>query len=146
MAEIVRFKCEHMKDLLDEETQSYFGREMKPEDFKHLESAPFAFSVIHNGKILATMGIFVYWQGRGEAWAFAAKGMTENFVAVHKAAKNLLDSLPVKRIEGAVRCNFRQGHRWARMLGFKLEASCLHSYFPDGSDCTMYAYVKDGEM
>ena len=40
-----------------------------------------------------------------------------------------------------VDCEFEQGHRWAKMLGFTMEAERMRAYRPDGGDVALYARV-----
>jgi len=53
--------------------------------------------------------------------------------------KRFLDGCYLHRIEMTVDCDFPQGHRWAKMLGFTMEAERMRGYRPDGGDCALYA-------
>ena len=65
-----------------------------------------------------------------------------HFVALTKAAKRILGSMPYRRLEADVACDFAQGHRWLRMLGFTMEAPRMVAYLPDGTDSALYARVR----
>ena len=52
------------------------------------------------------------------------------------------DVLPYKRVEMHVDYEFKAGHRWAKMLGFKVDAPRMeHSGFY-GNDETLYVRIK----
>jgi len=73
------------------------------------------------------------------AWAFIGDIGPSTFLQVHRAVKQFLDECYVDRIEMTVDCDFPQGHRWARLLGFEMEAERMRRYTPDGRDCALYA-------
>ena len=37
--------------------------------------------------------------------------------------------------------DFPEAHRWAKMLGFKMEAERMEAYAPDGRACSLYARI-----
>jgi hypothetical protein len=42
-------------------------------------------------------------------------------------------------VELTVLKHFAAGHRWAKMLGFEIEAPLMRGYNPDGTDSVGYA-------
>jgi len=92
--------------------------------------------------VLGFAGIIPIWPGRAMAYAYITEYARNNkFIFVHRSVQRFLDDCYIKRIEMAVQCDFEQGNRWARMLGFKLEAERMEHYQPDGEDCALYARV-----
>lgn len=142
MAELVKFKVEHLGRLLDGESESYFGPQVTAENFRHLENARFAYTILSEGKPILCGGVHLYWENRGETWAFLDKNSRSKFLELHNIVKRVLNECPVRRIEAAVAVDFEPGHRWMRALGFREEAQRLQAYFPDGTDCAMYAKVR----
>lgn len=144
MIEIVNFKEEHLKyiletGMLDKKLQPF----ILPEYGKALEKAPGVFTILDDRKAIVFGGIKEFWQNRGEAWLIFGKPRTENFIEIFNIVKKFLASAPQKRIEMVVECDFVQGHRWARLLGFEKEADCLKSYLPGGYDASLYAMVRE---
>jgi len=61
---------------------------------------------------------------------------------VHRLVHYVLDNCPLRRVEAYVDFEFEPGHRWARMLGFKLEAPRMKCHRPDGGDSALYARIR----
>jgi hypothetical protein len=91
-----------------------------------------------NEAVIACGGVIEQWPGRGVSWAFLNTKMGAKMVACHRLVKRYFDICPIKRVEATVKVNFVAGHRWVRMLGFKLETPIMKSYGPNGEDHSMY--------
>jgi hypothetical protein len=65
------------------------------------------------------------------------------FLRIHREAVRVLEARKTKRTEMWVDANYPQGHRWARLLGFKNETEQTHmqSFMPDGRDYDLYARI-----
>jgi hypothetical protein len=113
----------------------------------HLEllaSQPIARTLRTDGRVVAFLGFFEYWPGRGECWAVIDEHSGPVFVGVHRVAHRLLhQDCRVRRVEAIVECSFLAGHRWARILGFTQEAARMRHYYENGKDCSLYARVKE---
>jgi hypothetical protein len=46
------------------------------------------------------------------------------------------------RLELTVRFDFDEGHRWAKMLGFKVETPVMPFYGPEGEPHSMYVRIN----
>lgn len=140
---VVPFKAHHLKTLSLQEEQQYLAQYMTDEQMIAIEQGGWGWSGVYpDGLVVGCAGVLPMWQGRGIAWAYlsdAAQGL--EFIKVHKAVKKFLDSCYLQRIEMTVDCDFKQGHRWARLLGFEMEAERMKAYRPDGGDCALYARV-----
>lgn len=101
-----------------------------------------SFTVRIENRILACGGIVEYWPGRGEAWAVVDKFCGNDFLIFDRIVRRFLKMAPYRRIEATVPKDFEQGHRWAKMLGFKVEAPTLEGYGFNGEDFSLYAKVK----
>ena len=110
---------------------------------KSLESS-YAYSLIDGNKILCCAGIIDIWDGRAMAWALVGKDAGKCFFEIHKNVSAALRLHPAKRVEMAVHVDFKQAHRWAKMLGMTCETpdTVMKSYLPDSSDCKLYARIK----
>lgn len=45
------------------------------------------------------------------------------------------------RLEISVRCDFALGHKWAKMLGFRVETERMERFGPEGEDHTGYVRI-----
>lgn len=107
-----------------------------------LSGAGPAFALVaRNNIVLGAAGIWVMENHRGLAWALISDTIGTDFIHFHKAVANFLDNLDIQRVEMAVETNFKQGVRWAKMLGFNLEG-LMHNYYPNGSDAYLFARTQ----
>lgn len=139
---VVPFKAADLHAIDLQEGQAYLSSWITPDQAYALEQTDWAYTAIVDNAPIACAGVIPMWQGRGLAWAYLSKqAARENFLGVHRAVSRFLEACYLQRIEMTVDCEFEQGHRWARMLGFEMEAECMRAYRPDGGDCALYARV-----
>ena len=96
---------------------------------------------MRDGKPIAAAGLIPVWNGRGAVWAFLSETGPQAFLTIHRAIVKFLKESDLNRIEMVVECGHDTGHRWAMMLGFKMEAVRMRNYAPDGRDFSLYAKV-----
>lgn len=101
-----------------------------------------AFAVVCRGKTVCIAGLFKVWEGRSILWSLISKEAGPDMWYIIQCAKRLMDNFGEKRIEATVDCNFKNGHRFIKILGFKCEAERMIGFEPDGRDCSLYAKVK----
>ena len=94
------------------------------------------------GAPIACGGIMVWWQGRYLCWAYLNAGSGGYMVAITKMVKKILGKAGPGRYELVVKADFAAGHRWAKMLGFEVEAPVMAQYGPNGEDCTGYVRIQ----
>ncbi len=140
---IIPFKREHMMDLVNHPSLSSVKKYLTEDRIKMHETCGHSFTLITiDGIVLGIAGVVPMWDNVGEAWAIFNPNIKERFLYMHRAVKRYLNTAPFKRIQMTVDCKFINGHRWARLLGFKKEADKLEKYMPDGKDVSMYAMVR----
>jgi len=143
MAEVVKFKKEHLKNL-DEHVFGISVKEnMSEAMLKILEKREHCYSILKGETVLGCVGVTEFWQDRAEVWAILKKDMGMDFIEVNSACKKLVAGLPMKRLEAVVNADFEAGIRWMRALGFRLESARMKNYGRDGKDCMLFAKVKD---
>lgn len=142
MITLEKFKAKHFEDLKDEKSVMGLIPFLSEEHLNNLENSQYAYAGIKNGRTLFCAGVAEYWTGRAESWAILRSSAGNEMLGITKIVKRFLEVCPIRRIEASIDVDFEQGHRWAKMLGFNLEAACLKSYFPDGKDCALYARVR----
>lgn len=138
---VIPFRAEHFRDIYVQPAQEYVRRYVTAEEVRQLE-AQNSFTVVHNNILLACFGWVTVYPTRALLWALIAGNSGPHFVGMTRIAKRLVEGLEFKRLEMEVDCEFEQGHRWAKMLGFTLEAPRLRGFRPDGGDSAIYARVR----
>ena len=141
MIEVIPYRAEHLMQISLQEDQMWLGRFLDHEQAKSLEAVQ-AFTGMVDGRPVICAGLIEIHSGRALCWSYVDQSAGLNFLFIHRAVKRFLDMCDYNRIEAEVAAGFDAGHRWMQMLGFKLEAPRLRSYFPDGRDCSIYARVK----
>lgn len=92
---------------------------------------------VEDGDPVVCAGTILQWPGRHTAWAYLNPATGPAMMrATREVGRKILN---VKgRIEFTVRCDFENGHRWAKLLGFEVETPLLKAYGPDGEDHVGY--------
>lgn len=140
--DIVPFRAEHFDRLVVQEAQAYLSRWLPSKaNAKALEQTE-AYTGLAGGRVVACAGILPCWEGRAVTWAYLDENAGEHMLALHRAVKRFLDNCDIKRIEATVDCEFPEGHRWARMLGFELECKRMRAYRADGGDSALYVRIR----
>ena len=138
--QVVPFEAEHFKEIKLQGAQQYLSGWLTEEYGEALQDEP-SYTALKDGVPVASAGVVSYWEGRAVAWAFISETGAADFVSVHRAVKGFLDVCYIKRVEMTVDCDFKQGHRWAKLLGFKMECERMTAYLPNGEDCALYARI-----
>ena len=96
-------------------------------------------TVVADGDPVACGGTLLQWPGRHQAWMYLNSKTGPHMRFITKAVKAGMDKLQ-GRIEMTVRADFAQGHRWARILGFRIEnePGILRAFGPEGEDHVSY--------
>ena len=112
-----------------------------PETLLALEQHRSWTAIDENGAPIACGGLVEIWPGRYSAWAYLNEMSAPHMLAVTRYALECLKEVK-GRLELTVRCDFDEGHRWARMLGFHVETPVMPFYGPEGEAHTMYIRVN----
>ena len=100
-----------------------------------------AFTALVNDRPVMIGGLVHFWPGRAMAWSYLSASAGRHLAALTRATRRFLDLQVVRRLEMYVDDEFEAGHRWARLLGFNLEAK-LEAFRPDGGDQCMYVRIR----
>ena len=142
MTELVPFKKEHYKEIIDASDQSFLRYYVTDEDLEAVEQNPLSVSCFTEDTLLGVGGVILSHSNRGEAWGIVAPGVRKHFFKLQSAVKKYLSTVNLQRIEAVVHLDYEPGHRWVKALGFELEASRMKSYSLDGKDASLYAITK----
>lgn len=138
----VPFEAAHLQHLVLQPAQQWCRSYLQGAELRTLENE-WAATLMHDGRPIACVGPALYWENRALVWSFISTAVCQsNFLTIHRLAKAYLAGLPFRRLEAAVDVDFDAGHRWARALGFQLEAACMSAFQLDGRDCALYARVR----
>ncbi len=131
-----------MKEILKDPQDKKIVPFLTMEHAEAIERSGEHYTVLDNGKAVVVGGIITFWKDRGEAWLLLGKTKKENFISIFKAVDRFVKNCSLRRIEMVIDYDFKQGHRWAKLLGFKKEAEILKHYRPDGGDVSLYSKVR----
>lgn len=139
--DLIPFKPEHFDQIQEQETTVHLRPLLTPAMLHALAGQPHSYTAVVGGRVVACGGLIEYWPGRAEAWAVLDATSRKEFLAVHNAARRVLDLGLFRRVEAVVETGFATGHRWLLALGFRMEAPRMLRYGADGRDYSLYARV-----
>jgi hypothetical protein len=138
---LIPYEAAHLLGMQLQPGQTYSTPFVTADYAKALEDQH-AFTAVEDNRVVAVGGVIKLWDNRGLAWTFIDCRAGDCFWKLHKIVKKALDAAPYRRIEAETPCEFGPGHRWLKMLGFKLEAERMRAFRVDGGDSSLYARVK----
>ena len=136
-AKIVPFRRWHLEWL---QGDAITGFKINPSELDVLEAAN-SWTAVVDGNQVACGGYLQQWPGRNIAWAFLNPKSAPYMLTITRTAKTLMQSLK-GRIEMTTRADFEAGHRWAELLGFRIECPILEGYGPEGEAHTAYVRIQ----
>jgi len=114
------------------------------ENSKNLVEQNLAFTGLVNNNPIFAAGMKIIWGQVAEGWVIATNEMWKYPLGVAKAIKkdfaNVARQHNIKRVQTAIRKDFKQGLRFAEWLGLENEG-LMKSYGFDGSDQYRYARI-----
>lgn len=132
-------------DNFNLQKEQLFAAEYVNDEFKdRLVFAGPAHTGIIDGRPYVIAGVIKTSAHTGSAWALLTEDSKEYMLSCTKAISAFLDSTDIKRIQTAVRRDFKQGHRWAKMLGFTNETPemGMKGYGIHGETYDLYSRIK----
>ena len=102
-----------------------------------------SWTAVLDGDPIACGGLVEQWPGRYTAWTYLNAKSGPHMRFVTRAVAEKLDAV-VGRIETTVRCDFKAGHRWMKLLGFEVETERMKAYGPEGEDHAGYVRFNKG--
>ena len=136
------FKAEHLSALTVQEAQRWTMSYMPPSMMQLLEGL-WSNTVFKDGRPICCGGVIEQRPDYGILWSFVGSDVTpHDFFHLHRLARLFIRSLPYRRLEMHVDCEFVNGHRWARALGFRCEAPRMRAFLLHGLDAALYARIN----
>ncbi len=142
MITLVPYKAEHLSRLTLQPAQEHLRPYLTEENLKLMEGDD-SYTMLEDGVPIFCGGVVELWQNRGVMWCYIGGVSRKGFIGIHNITKQYIDLFPQKRLEFYVDENFENGHRWARALGFHLEAPRMEAFTISGSASSMYALIRD---
>lgn len=141
MYQVVRFQRWHLAWLESVGcAETGVAQTLGLEERKFLERSD-SWTGVWNGDPIVCAGLIQYWPGRSQAWAYMGKNAGRHMTWVTNRVMEHLAKVQ-GRIEMTVRMDFEPGQRWARMLGFEVEAPCMAHFGPEGENHIGYARIN----
>ena len=113
-------------------------------DAMELEQKGLAYTCMINNEPIASAGMKIIWGGVAEGWVLATSKVWDHPLVIARAIKKNFARLArenkIKRVQTAVRADFKTGLKFAKWLGLENEGLMKHYGF-DGSDHYRYARI-----
>lgn len=144
MIRLIDFQADHAEELFTKSTT------LATADSKYtlrhwldrMEKKDRAFTLIDNGHLVVSGGIFPVWDGLGEAWLIPSDQVANYKIKMIRTLRQHIDLITeedgLRRLQATVRDDFDIAKKFIEFLGFKREG-LMKNYGPDGTDHIMYA-------
>ncbi|NBN64127.1 hypothetical protein [Pannonibacter tanglangensis] len=142
MIQIEPFTLDHYRQIVAQPAQAYIGEYVSDADVQILMQHDAFAGVAPGGTVVGAAGAYPVWNNRAICWALLGENAGPYFVQIHRAVQRFLKVQPYRRLECTVAADFHAGHRWARMLGFHLEAERMRAFDAAGKDHALYARIQ----
>jgi hypothetical protein len=138
---VVPFELAHFHQLRLQPSQAWLGEALSEATLAQM-AAHQSYTVLAGEKVAAIAGLLPHHEKRAHAWALIDRNLGAKFTTLHRIVKRYLSMMAANypRIETTVQVDFPQGHRWAKTLGFVVEAPCMSKYDEQGRDHTLYRW------
>jgi hypothetical protein len=135
------FKAAHVAEMAVQPAQRADWENVTPDMLRAFEQTD-AWTVRVEGEVVLVGGLVEVWAGRATLWSYVAAGAGPHMVRLTKGVRRFIDGSAHRRIEMYVDVGFAAAHRWARALGFQMEAERMASFFPDGRNAALYGRIR----
>lgn len=138
----IPFKKEHAYPLLEQKINEAAKNTISDETLASLESQD-TFTCKWNEEIMCCVGMSKLWHRRGFLWVLFSEHCKRNFVPLFRAAKKAIQDSDYDRVEMSIPYEMTSAKKRAELLGFKMECERALKFFPNGSDASLYAWVRE---
>ena len=135
------FRAEHLSRLQVQDAQRWTLTYLTPDIMMGLTMQQ-SNTVFKDGHPILCGGVIEQRPDYGILWSFVGQVGPHDFFHLHRLARLFIRSLPYRRLEMHVDCEFVNGHRWARALGFRCEAPRMRAFLLNGLDAALYARIN----
>jgi hypothetical protein len=140
--EVTPFRAGDLDDLAIQSAQADMFHHMTREQMRAFEPLE-SWTTRIDDRVLLVGGLVPLWTDRAMLWSYVSKEAGEHFILLTAGVRRFIEASTYKRIEMYVDMEFRQGHRWAKVLGFKNETPVgMKAFFPNGHDAALYSRTR----
>lgn len=101
-------------------------------------------TAVVDGKVVASGGLRILWQGVGEIWLMLGKDFP--LMAIPKIKRQMyhwMSFYNLRRIQAVVRCDWKEGNRFAEWSGMTNETpDGMKKMYCDGTDANLWAVTR----
>lgn len=133
---VVPFKHWHVQWLEEDGEVQGAGTLLTQDVLKYMEMTN-SRTIALDGRTIMCGGTMTQWPGRHVMWAYLSVRSGPHMMFITHETRKYLREIQ-GRIECTVRSDFEAGHRWARLLGFRVETAKMEGYGPEGESHTGY--------
>lgn len=141
---VVPYRAEHHNAIAGQLGQA-IGR---PQDRTIYETGGPGFTLLYQGRVIASAGIIILWTGVGDAWAYLGPESRQHLRAIQlytrRGLKMICQGHQLRRVQALVVKDFEAARRWAESFGFETESEMLLAG-PSGETLVRYVYFPQGE-
>lgn len=144
MFKVVHAKLGDVKLLLAEPLNAHL-KDWASDDYRHAKHAlenALALTIMYNDEPVLCAFFAEIWTGRAYGAFILSEKIKNAPVSILRGMKKVLPQLPYNRIEMDCPVDLEIAHRRAKFLGFELMCSHAKKYMPDGSDASVYQWVR----
>lgn len=134
---IIPFTPEHALTIKLQPMQAGSLAAIDPSYAENLARVGQAYSVVEGELVVFCGGIAPIWSGRSMLWALVSDQACKHMLFITRGVKRFIELHQGGRIETIVRSDFKQAHRWAKMLGLNWHHH-EERYLPGGLDADIY--------
>lgn len=137
------FTAEHLRYLSPQAGQRYDHAILLNTQYAEIVSNNFGLSGWEGSRCVGAAGVVPIFAHRAVAWAILSNDAAPYMLQIVRKARSYLAMTHYQRIEIAVRADFEEGHRFARLIGMQLETpEPMRKHGANGEDEMMYAVTK----
>lgn len=146
MADITYLPCkqEHIRLIAPQEGDRVNQLMYTMPDYAEILSENFSMTAFVGHKPIACGGLIHVSKYRAIVWSLMGKDTGAYMLQLTRRVRQFLDQQTIPRIEMTVDFDFLEGHKWARLLGFEMEAARMRKHGILGNDETLYARINQG--
>lgn len=150
MIKIIAFRAEHAEELIERGRQDFGSladadMSLRPYFDVLTEAQDQSYTVVDDGHLVLSAGIFEVWEAMGEAWLLPSQRLLEKPLRAIRVVKprfeQIIERHGFRRVQATAHADFLRGQRFLEWLGFEQEGR-LRKYGPDGADHIIYSRIQ----
>jgi len=137
---VIPFSLHHLDGFELQDRQEFMTTLIADKEYREGLAETEAYSVLCDGVCVMMAGLYNAGGGRALVWCMLSKYATRQMFGLSKTIRTFLELSKYQRIEATIETNFKEGHRWAELLGMIKEVDMPNYY--EGQTYSLYARCK----